>query len=319
MYTVVGLKDDMKHPRFISDEIGNYSCSIFGSGGSVFTRDFQHVAVQYYLSDRKNMPKKGGRMKKDEGKANDENEAVDEGDELDVPPESASDQTKWELPRNWGEYANRCSVINHWIYREPQMEIEGQSAFGPEEFTMLFTGDAFELGQGENAYRAQTKINRPQESIYTVTDAIVALMGQSGQTQDLAGFNAKPDGNLLTWLYRQRRLSSYRVDVLKVPHHGSATTTNAYFYRFVTASVYLFSASSNGHGHPSPETMDTILGALLQEDGPASAPKEFKSRAFDADAKSILDVSFLPTNDQLSPDFLGRSENCHVSSSSLTK
>ena len=292
----------MRQPRFISYEAGNYSYSIFGSGGSVFTRDFQHVAVQYYLSDRKNMPKRRGRTKKEEDKANDENEAVDKGDKLDVPPENAFDQTKWELPRNWGEYANRCSVINHWIYRErlsAEMEIESQPAFGPEEFTMLFTGDAFELGQGETAYRAQTKINRPQESIYSVTDAIIALMGRSGQTQDLAGFNAKPDGNLLTWLYRQRRLSSYRVDVLKVPHHGSATTTNAYFYRFVTASVYLFSASSNGHGHPSPETMDTIIGALLQEDGPASAPKEFKSDASDANATPILHVSFLPTNDQL--------------------
>ncbi|KAI5357433.1 Putative ribonuclease Z/Hydroxyacylglutathione hydrolase [Septoria linicola] len=52
---------------------------------------------------------------------------------------------------------------------------------------------------------------------------------------------------------------SIYVDVLKVPHHGSDTTVRAEFYRFVRASVYIFSGQNVGHKNPKFTTLQTIV------------------------------------------------------------
>ena len=60
------------------------------------------------------------------------------------------------------------------------------------------------------------------------------------------------------------RISQYlgqeiRIDVLKIPHHGSNVTTDTGFYHDVRASVYLVCASPSMHGNPRFSTLRAII------------------------------------------------------------
>ncbi|MGD9933142.1 MAG: DNA internalization-related competence protein ComEC/Rec2 [Dehalococcoidia bacterium] len=61
-----------------------------------------------------------------------------------------------------------------------------------------------------------------------------------------------------------------RADILKVPHHGAATSQGA-FFAAVGAEVAVISAGQgNRYGHPADETIDTLAGTVLyrtDEDG----------------------------------------------------
>ena len=61
-----------------------------------------------------------------------------------------------------------------------------------------------------------------------------------------------------------------RADILKVPHHGAATSRNA-FFGAVGAEVAVISAGQgNRYGHPADETLDILAGMVLyrtDEDG----------------------------------------------------
>ena len=54
------------------------------------------------------------------------------------------------------------------------------------------------------------------------------------------------------------------VAVLKVPHHGSARTTDAGFYNAIRAKVYLIAAQQSKHGSPSLSTLEAIAKSLKQ-------------------------------------------------------
>ena len=124
---------------------------------------------------------------------------------------------------------------------------------------MLFTGDAFEAGLNETTINASRKF----DSMSMVTP----------RTLDTSLHD--PDGNILAWLWKQELLISFKIDVLKVPHHGSSVTTSLNFYRYVSASVYLISAAASLHNHPRAETIQVIMATILQEDGPAKPPKDY--------------------------------------------
>jgi competence protein ComEC len=54
-----------------------------------------------------------------------------------------------------------------------------------------------------------------------------------------------------------------RADVLKVPHHGAATSVDA-FFDAVRARVAIVSVGENGYGHPVPSTLDAIAATGAQ-------------------------------------------------------
>ena len=53
---------------------------------------------------------------------------------------------------------------------------------------------------------------------------------------------------------------SVRVDVLKVPHHGSAHNVAPDFFKRITANHYVFSANGR-HGNPDRETIEMLFAA----------------------------------------------------------
>ncbi|MCJ1316415.1 hypothetical protein MMC15_001736 [Xylographa vitiligo] len=55
-----------------------------------------------------------------------------------------------------------------------------------------------------------------------------------------------------------------QVGVLKIPHHGSARTTEAGFYSAIRAQVYLVAAQQSKHGSPSLAMLQAIAKSLRQ-------------------------------------------------------
>lgn len=191
--------------------------------------------------------------------------------------------------RSWGHAANRASLITHFRF-----EALTRGGYGPQvDFDMLFTGDAFEIGAGESQPYAPHL--RPGHNDFQIPSAV-----RPRTIEKQPGLFSNPDGNLLSWLWQNGNLRSMRVGVLKLPHHGSSNTTNALFYRLVSASIYLISGANVPHGHPRPETLQSIINTIMEEDGPARPPSDFCSaeameRATDPDAANevmnLTDIS----------------------------
>ncbi|KAF5963362.1 hypothetical protein FCOIX_13875 [Fusarium coicis] len=189
--------------------------------------------------------------------------------------------------RSWGHAANRSSLITHFRF-------EARTYRGFEKgvsFDMLFTGDAFEIGAGESQPYAPHL--RPGLKDFQIPSAV-----RPRTIEKQGGLFENPDGNLLSWLWQNGNLGGMRVGVLKVPHHGSSNTTNALFYRLVSASVYLISGANKPHGHPRPETLQAIINTIMREDGPARPPEDFCSeesiRRAGNDQKLLTAVRRLP-------------------------
>lgn len=167
-------------------------------------------------------------------------------------------------PGQWGHAANRASVITHFRFDATRNE-------NRVKFDMLFTGDAFELGSNDSQpYAPHLRPSRRSFAQQSVARTRTIEKSDS--------VISNPNGNILSWLIQNHGLGSMRVGVLKLPHHGSSNTTGSTFYSLVSASVYLISGSNSPHGHPRPETLQSIVDTIVREDGNAKAPKNFQSK-----------------------------------------
>jgi len=68
------------------------------------------------------------------------------------------------------------------------------------------------------------------------------------------------EGLKLTKLLGKKASDRIHVDVLKVPHHGSANNVELAFFKKVTADHYVFSGNGE-HGNPERETIEMLLAA----------------------------------------------------------
>lgn len=93
--------------------------------------------------------------------------------------------------------------------------------------------------------------------------SIVVLVEAQGMRMLLTG-DARGDkvlkGLQLVGLLAPGKKSTMHVDVLKVPHHGSANNMEAVFFERVTADHYVFSGDGE-HGNPERETLEMLLEA----------------------------------------------------------
>jgi hypothetical protein len=64
----------------------------------------------------------------------------------------------------------------------------------------------------------------------------------------------------LTKLLGKKASDRLHVDILKVPHHGSANNVELAFFKKVTADHYVFSGNGE-HGNPERETIEMLLAA----------------------------------------------------------
>lgn len=315
---------DRIYPLKFSTKDSFYKATYAGCAGTRFSRDFLHMAVQHSLSQLRNdayWVLTGKREEREKWREqNEEWKILKEKKRMltniiDHTPEPQNvekekkeledvetkikkirktyDDTFKKVIRDaskateqhpeWAHAANRASLITHFRFEKTTLQ-------NHYSFDMLFTGDAFELGASDKApYAPHLRMTNKDFG------NPLAIRPKTIERPDR--FLANPDGNLLTWLWQHSGLNGIRVGVLKVPHHGSSTTTNALFYRLVSASVYLISGSNSRFGHPRAETLAAIIDTIMREDGDAKPPSAYSSKA-------------KPDEDGLMPDIR------HVSNSS---
>ena len=95
--------------------------------------------------------------------------------------------------------------------------------------------------------------------------SIVVLAEAGGKRMLLTG-DARGDKILRGWSWSacSRRAATLHVDLLKVPHHGSANNLETGFFERMTADHYVFSGNGE-HGNPERETLEMLFEARGDE------------------------------------------------------
>jgi hypothetical protein len=104
-----------------------------------------------------------------------------------------------------------------------------------------------------------------QDSSPTNLSSIVCLVEHEGKSMLLTGdalgskvLEGLSEANLLPG-------GTLHVDVLKVPHHGSARNATPAFFETVSADTYVFSANGR-HENPDRETLEWLVGSRAKSD-----------------------------------------------------
>jgi competence protein ComEC len=92
----------------------------------------------------------------------------------------------------------------------------------------------------------------------TNNDAIVVRLSRG---DDVVLFATEPEEPAQEWLLDSGQ--SLAADVLKVPHHGAATSIPE-FFQAVHATVAVVSVGENTYGHPVPATLEAIAATGAQ-------------------------------------------------------
>jgi competence protein ComEC len=92
----------------------------------------------------------------------------------------------------------------------------------------------------------------------TNNDALVLMLSRG---DDTVLFATEPEEPAQEWLLDQG--TPLAADVLKVPHHGAATSVPE-FFQAVQAQVAVVSVGENDYGHPVPATLATIAATGAQ-------------------------------------------------------
>jgi competence protein ComEC len=96
----------------------------------------------------------------------------------------------------------------------------------------------------------------------TNNDALVIRLSHG---DDVVLFATEPEEPAQEWMLEQRDAAGLdlHADVLKVPHHGAATSV-AEFFDAVAAPVAIVSVGENTYGHPVPATLEAIAATGAQ-------------------------------------------------------
>jgi hypothetical protein len=115
---------------------------------------------------------------------------------------------------------------------------------------------------------------RAESSLAAFIDASVTnlsslvLLAQAGRKRMLLTGDARGDkildGLQSAGLLKAGTSSTMHVDLLKVPHHGSANNVETSFFERVTADHYVFSGNGE-HGNPERETLEMLFAARGKE------------------------------------------------------
>lgn len=97
--------------------------------------------------------------------------------------------------------------------------------------------------------------------------SIVVLVEHQGRTALLTG-DARGD-RVLAGLEQSKLVApggSLRVDVLKLPHHGSSNNMESDFFERIVADHYVISADGERHHHPNEETLEALVASRQPSD-----------------------------------------------------
>ena len=97
------------------------------------------------------------------------------------------------------------------------------------------------------------------DSVHNLSSLVV--LAEFGEKRILLTGDAR--GDFILESLRQAKLiknGKFKVDILKVPHHGSIHNVAKSFFETITADHYVFSANGRD-GNPDPPTFDLLFGA----------------------------------------------------------
>ena len=127
-----------------------------------------------------------------------------------------------------------------------------------------------ELQKEHDQWLRQQRGKRAESSLAAFVDESITnlsslvLVAQSGGKRMLLTGDARGDrileGLELIGLLKKSDSSTLHVDVMKVPHHGSANNVATSFFRRVTADHYVFSGNGE-HGNPERATLEMLFEA----------------------------------------------------------
>ena len=139
-----------------------------------------------------------------------------------------------------------------------QVDLERAIADERIEVRTPWAGETFVVGD------VRLDVISPHEC-YTGTESDTnndALVIRLTQGDDVVLFATEPEEPAQEWLLAQRDDEGLDLgaDLLKVPHHGAATSV-AQFFDAVAAPVAVVSVGENTYGHPVPTTLDALTEA----------------------------------------------------------
>jgi competence protein ComEC len=139
-----------------------------------------------------------------------------------------------------------------------QVEVDDAIADEGIEVRSPWAGDSFVVGD------VRLDVISPHEC-YTGTESDTnndALVIRLVRGNDIVLFATEPEEPAQEWMLDQSTDAGLdlRADLLKVPHHGAATSV-AEFFDAVAAPVAVVSVGENTYGHPVPSTLDALAEA----------------------------------------------------------
>jgi competence protein ComEC len=139
-----------------------------------------------------------------------------------------------------------------------QVEVDRAIADEGIDVRTPWAGESFVVGD------VRLDVLSPHEC-YTGTESDTnndALVIRLVHGDDVVLFATEPEEPAQEWMLEQRDEAGLDLgaDVLKVPHHGAATSV-AGFFEAVAAPVAVVSVGENSYGHPVPSTLDALTEA----------------------------------------------------------
>lgn len=123
----------------------------------------------------------------------------------------------------------------------------------------LWSGDAFNLGKDVRV-AALSPVEGCEYSSTDANDICLILRVEFGETAFLFTADATVHAQLLSMFHNEEYL--FRADVLKVPHHGSASSSSLGLFDAAGARIALITCGENNpYGHPDPDTLRALDAA----------------------------------------------------------
>ncbi len=129
---------------------------------------------------------------------------------------------------------------------------------GTAEVRPLAGGERWRVGELTLTVLAPVRAEgRPTVSEDEANDASVVLLAESRGVRILLTGDVEPPGQAAL----RRAYPDLRVDVLKVPHHGSAHQDDAWLVGLGARWATVSAGRDNTYGHPAPGTLEVLTGA----------------------------------------------------------
>lgn len=140
---------------------------------------------------------------------------------------------------------------------DDEMRKAGLRTTDPDEVEEALVARRVRLGGLNVEDLARSKF---KEDVTKPNGASIAFVAECNSRRVLMGADSHPE----TIERSLRRLGAsettpYKLDCMKVPHHGSKANTSPKLLKIIDCTCFAFSTDGSRHGHPDPETIARVI------------------------------------------------------------